>query len=405
MNKYCKKENETEYEYGLRLIKIKNEEKPDDLEWGDIVELLGLNVHRDTLRKSAVATSPYSGYSVMKYFEEKYKNEDKKIEEKSGELYELKQLKVQIQDEKNELNKKIREMARNNNLIETFRNIISEDVKPWERRIPYPDHLLTTLDSDKNELLVTLSDLHYGIVNDNYYNKYNPRIAEKRIAKYITEVLKIKSIYNSSVCTIFLGGDLISGQIHTTLRIENAIGVFEQIKQVSRLISIFVQTLAENFEKVRVFHVPGNHSRAFPKKSENQHGDYLDSLIPFYVQAKLQNYKNVEIYMDNKYDDEICTFEVKGHKIAAVHGHHDQVSNVLNNVVRMTGEVPEMILMGHRHSNGLTTVDRTKIVESGSLSGMDSYCIENRLVGNPEQVVLVISENNLIKAYCDVTLK
>lgn len=401
MNKYCKKENETEYEYGLRLIKIKNEEKPDDLEWGDIVELLGLNVHRDTLRKSAVATSPYSGYCVMKYFEEKYKNEKEKVEEKSGELYELEQLKVQIRDERNELNKKIREMARNNNLIETFRNIISEEVEPWEI-----NKLVATYRKDnENELLVTLSDLHYGIVNDNYYNEYNPKIAKERLEKYFNEIIKIRKTYHSSVCTIFLGGDLISGQIYTTLRIENAVGVFRQIKEVSELLSQFIYDLSANFDKIRVFHVPGNHSRAFPKKSENQHGDYLDSLIPFYMQAKFQNYRSVEIHMDNKYDDEICTFKVKGHKIAAVHGHHDQVSNVLNNVVRMTGEVPEMILMGHRHSNGLTTVDRTKIVESGSLSGMDSYCIENRLVGNPEQVVLVISDDKLIKAYCDVTLK
>ena len=80
MNNYSKKENETDYEYGLRLIKIKNEEKPDDLEWGDIVELLGLDIHKDTLRKSAAVSSPYSGYNVMKYFEERIKRPKKSLE-------------------------------------------------------------------------------------------------------------------------------------------------------------------------------------------------------------------------------------------------------------------------------------------------------------------------------------
>lgn len=51
MNKrYLKKSNESEYEYGLRLIEIKVEEKPEDLEWSDIVDLLGLNVHKDSFQ-------------------------------------------------------------------------------------------------------------------------------------------------------------------------------------------------------------------------------------------------------------------------------------------------------------------------------------------------------------------
>ena len=53
MNKrYLKKSNESEYEYGLRLIEIKVEEKPEDLEWSDIVDLLGLNVHKDSLHNT-----------------------------------------------------------------------------------------------------------------------------------------------------------------------------------------------------------------------------------------------------------------------------------------------------------------------------------------------------------------
>lgn len=67
--KYERKSNENDYDYGLRLITIKVEERPDDLEWGDIVDLLHLDIHRDTLRKS-VTGSPYSGYAVMKHFQE-----------------------------------------------------------------------------------------------------------------------------------------------------------------------------------------------------------------------------------------------------------------------------------------------------------------------------------------------
>ena len=66
---YAKRENETDYEYGLRLIKSKVEDKPNDLDWEDIVEELNLNIHRDSLRKSV--QGEYGGYSVMQHYEEK----------------------------------------------------------------------------------------------------------------------------------------------------------------------------------------------------------------------------------------------------------------------------------------------------------------------------------------------
>ena len=50
-SKYLRKENEEDLDYAMRLIDIKKEERPDDLDWGDIVELLGLDLNKDSLRK------------------------------------------------------------------------------------------------------------------------------------------------------------------------------------------------------------------------------------------------------------------------------------------------------------------------------------------------------------------
>lgn len=57
MNKtYMQKENESYMDYGLRLISIKAEDNPQDLDWSDIVEYLDLNCHPDSLRKAANVT-------------------------------------------------------------------------------------------------------------------------------------------------------------------------------------------------------------------------------------------------------------------------------------------------------------------------------------------------------------
>lgn len=123
MNKrYLKKSNESEYEYGLRLIEIKVEEKPEDLEWSDIVDLLGLNVHKDSLRKAASVTN-YSGYAVMKYFKEKATLSSKELDEK---LLEIKMETTKLRDERNEFNKMIRERGRSDNMINIFKRIIND---------------------------------------------------------------------------------------------------------------------------------------------------------------------------------------------------------------------------------------------------------------------------------------
>jgi len=62
---YLQQENESYMDYGLRLITTKVEENPQDLDWADIVEYLGMDCHPDSLRKACNVTA-FSSYIVMK---------------------------------------------------------------------------------------------------------------------------------------------------------------------------------------------------------------------------------------------------------------------------------------------------------------------------------------------------
>ena len=68
-SKYLRKENEEDLDYAMRLIDIKKEERPDDLDWGDIVELLGLDLNKDSLRKSQ--DTIFGGIAVYKKMKDK----------------------------------------------------------------------------------------------------------------------------------------------------------------------------------------------------------------------------------------------------------------------------------------------------------------------------------------------
>lgn len=69
---YEKHSGENDLDYAMRLIAIKKELKPGDLDWCDIVELLGLDYNPDSLRKSQ--DSPFGGLAVYKEMQKRIIN-------------------------------------------------------------------------------------------------------------------------------------------------------------------------------------------------------------------------------------------------------------------------------------------------------------------------------------------
>lgn len=90
---------------------------------------------------------------------------------------------------------------------------------------------------------------------------------------------------------------------------------------------------------------------------------------------------------------------IRGNNIFAAHGHKDSPSNVVQNFTMMFNIKPDIVLLGHRHTNGLTTVYDTKVIESGCVSGSDQFALSIRKVNRPEQTVSVIGDNGLICLY------
>ena len=101
-----KKDNETTYEHGLRIIQNKVDGLID-IDWQEIVELLGLDCHRDSLRKASNVT-PYSGVAVAKYYQDKIEKmivenscgAESLLEEIKQERKELYKERVKLQDER-----------------------------------------------------------------------------------------------------------------------------------------------------------------------------------------------------------------------------------------------------------------------------------------------------------------
>lgn len=245
--------------------------------------------------------------------------------------------------------------------------------------------------------------MHIGQCFSSAFGEYNSDIAKVRLERYLNEILTIQKTHNSENCYVSVQGDLISNSIHKTLAITNRENVIEQIKLASELIASFLHNLSAVFNHVYMTSVVGNHSR-IDRKEDALHSERLDSLMDWYVEAKLSHIKNITVIKD-RLDNSISTLNIRGKLFVNVHGDYDGFNKSgIANLIMMLGVFPYAVTFGHLHTCAVDEVNGIKMIRGGSLSGSGcDYTIEKRLTGKPSQMVCVCT-NKGIKSYYPVEL-
>lgn len=363
----------------------------NDYDWSELKDKYNVQCNSDTIRKSS--STIFGGKMRSEY--EKYKNglnnETLSQDELDVKIQNMRKEKIKLSDARVEYNRLIRQEARKESYADMVKRIICENVKP----INIPVHY--TLFNSSTDLLCHLTDVHCGIEIHNWKNDFDEDILKKRIEKFTSDILDIRGMHKSENCYLVIG-EILSGIIHNNLRLQNNMDLMKQFKYVSELISAMLLRMANNFNHIYVYITPGNHSRISPKKEEALDGENMDILLPFYLKARMQNVKNITI-CDNTIEPEIAMFNIRGNNVFAAHGHKDSPSNVVQNFTMMFGIKPQIVLLGHRHTNSMETVYDTKVIQSGCVSGADAYAMSIRKTNKPEQTVSVIGDNGLICLY------
>lgn len=384
-NTYKRQDNESYLDYKARLL-LGKLDKTIDLDWSEIVDLLGLDCSSDHLRKTA-----YGFKEAYEHYQEQLKNniyDEDILNQLDLKRIEFEKEKQKFYDQRTAYKQLVRSDAR----FDELKDIVHNTIKSIT---PYENAKINITKSD-NDLLVGLNDIHYGIEIDNYWNKYNSGIAKQRLEKYINEIVSIKDTHNSENCYITANGDLISGNIHYTINLSNKENVVQQIIGVSELISWFITELSKHFNKVYFSVVAGNHSR-LSIKDNSPKDERLDDLIPFYIKARLQNILNVTV-LDNHIDNTMYMVNIRGLNYVGIHGDMDKVNSILK-LIEMLPDKVYAVLMGHLHHNQTNYIQGYKTLMSGSLMGVDDFCIEKRILGKPQQAVAVCDDKGIKCVY------
>lgn len=375
---------ESEVKYIYRMGSLK-EQGIIDMTWTELADVFNREL-RDGDEEWTESTYRKK-YALMKQFQDEFGLSESVDGNNLKELRrELEKERIKFRDERNEYNKLIRQEARKESYLEQFVRTIKETVIP-EPLVVSEDKC----DSNGNcDMVINLNDIHFGMEIDNFWNKYDEGVLKKRLTHYLERIFEIRERHGCENAYVVIG-EIVNGIIHNSLRIQSNQDLIEQFLTIIYHIADFLILLSEKFENVNVYVAPGNHSRINPKKEDGLDKENIDNLIIPFLEAKLQNYMNIRCYKNNM-DHSVAIFTVRNRMCAAVHGDKDNISDVVENLWKLTGISFDIIFTGHKHTNKLLTSHDCKVVQSGCLIGMDEYAINNRLRNRPEQAVCIISE-------------
>lgn len=360
-----------------------------DIEWSEIKEKYHLPWNVDVLRKSSGTI--FGGRAVAEYY--KLKHRESASSSYVEQMSQIRREKQKLFDERAALNKINREHGR----LEESLDILERQIENNGRSIFTP---ITVPNNDSScDMIVCVSDVHLGQNADNYFGMYNAEVASQRFQNYLSSILEIQEIHHAQNVYILLIGDLISGNIHTTVRLENRENVVQQTQIVSELIAAFTYELSKHFNMTHIVSVAGNHSR-IGKKDDVLRDERMDDIVPWYLEAKLRHLGNI-VFEKQIYDSTIASFMVRGHEYLVLHGDFDAFSqNGISKLILMLGHTFTGAFYGHLHHCSYDCVSNIQLVRSGSFCGtVDDYTISKRINGDPQQMICIANAYGLQSFY------
>lgn len=391
--------DESNFDYHRRLVNGKLVDRTlADVDYAELsVPLYGKALSSDTTRKAM-----YGSKRTIEVLEKEMLDRVSSSAEQSvlsnldAKMVELRKEQQKMFDQRAALNQVLRDRAR----AEELNAIITTAIQSADLPV-LPDEVAVAEDIGRqsdNDLLVSLNDIHFGAVVENYWCRYDSDICAQMMRKYVERIVQIAKVHGSQNCYIWANGDMISGNIHYEIAVSNRENLVKQVMGVSELIAQFINALRPFFHHVHFTSVAGNHSR-IGQKDKSILNERLDDLVEWYLVARMQNCRDVTIGSGEKIDTTMYALEVRGKTYVGVHGDFDPTPAHIQSLQTMAQRPVYAVLLGHLHHCATNHVQGIRTIMAGSFQGMDSFCVQRRIYGKPEQMVCVCDENGIVCSY------
>jgi hypothetical protein len=251
------------------------------------------------------------------------------------------------------------------------------------------------------------SDWHWGEVVDaaqvGGVNEYDLKIAQDRARAFIeTSIDLLKNRFNNPKyegVVFALAGDMFSGNIHDELATTNDMEVMPCVLDLWGTLVWCIETLVEEFGKVFVPCVSGNHGRNTHKiQNKNRNYTNFDWLLYQFLNKRFENDKRITFFIPDGSD---AYYQVYGYKYLLTHGDQfrggDGVIGCLGAIIRgdhkkrsrnaQIDQEYDTMLIGHFHQ----LIQLQRLIVNGSLKGYCEYAYTNNFGFEPPRQALWIT--------------
>lgn len=294
---------------------------------------------------------------------------DKKLDSVRSALGEMYIAKRSAQNANRELNKVKREMADRILLFEDLKEHISEiDFSSLKGK------KLPKLPKTDNEMLVTASDWHVGLLTKDY----NYEMTLEKVEQYAQEVIHYADIFGINTVHVAGIGDLLEGAyMRSTQAFEIEFTLSEQITKATEALFKLINLLAEELNVVYIGSLAGNHSRLFSKNfTLENNSDSAENIIDEQIKSFISMLDNPRITVeDHKQSNTEIAININGRKVKAVHGdllpkNGDKITKLISS----DNIEYDVLVFGHYHNANIAERNHDKLeIGTGSLYGTDGF--------------------------------
>lgn len=256
------------------------------------------------------------------------------------------------------------------------------------------------------EMVLLLSDLHASEVvsleETRGINEYNWEIMLSRLDGVRRAILSHKQHFGFEVekLNVHMLGDMLSGDIHDELAITNDRPTSEAIVQLAYDTAEWLKALADEFPKIHVAGVPGNHPRATKKPQAKQAHNNGDWLFYQMVAALLRGHDQFSFdfprgsYNIQMICDRFRTLLMHGDGIRSTMpgvpwGGVIRRVTVLEQQFNAARQPLDYVVLGHFHTQNALDGVSSKTFVNGSVKGADEYSIKQFGSGRPAAQTLL----------------
>lgn len=255
-------------------------------------------------------------------------------------------------------------------------------------------------------LVLMLSDLHLDEVvipaEVDGLNAYNREIARMRLRKTIENTLKISRHYLAGMkydgCVLLLGGDIFSGDIHEELAETNEDTMLGSLMYWAGEIAAAIDMLADEFRRVHIAAVAGNHGRMTRKpRMKLRAKTNFDWLLAKMLERHFVADKRISFDVPESSDVLVSIYD--SHHLLT---HGDQahggggIGGIYPPIMRLRARKAQRYLaaglsfdtlwLGHWHQY----LPSPSLIVNGSMKGLDEYAFVNNFGFEPPQQALAI---------------